>query len=345
MQSIISQLRQYHQYFNPPANQAQLNRLTNYLLRPKMTFPRDLDNLSPLFDGVLDLYRDHNGIPIYPGISPFPIRLMSVEEADAQNISMHNLKWKRPNQFLLWYDDESNYCGVYLDEPLVGCVFFLHHDEPIDIPCFRNVREFYEALLAVTEANANREHEDDNRLYWWDVKTTLPKIEADPASDDDDLVIARHYKSRSENATDPDLKQYYAWIALNFYPVSAREEMENLVLTIEDMYVEEHAIDIFAKRKDSATIPTIEHLIVTGGGGVNTRSAGIRALGDIGGDEAIDALIRLIKILDSFGGQNFEPYLLSSLEKTGVETKRSDDGALSYRLNSTDNWTAFGKPD
>lgn len=63
---------------------------------------------------------------------------MSVEEADAQNISMHNLKWKRPNQFLLWYDDESNYCGVYLDEPLVGCVFFLHHDEPIDIPCTAN---------------------------------------------------------------------------------------------------------------------------------------------------------------------------------------------------------------
>ncbi len=331
MQSLIKLLRRHHQYFNPPANQAQIAQLKEQELRPKpRRYQLGDDTLNPLFDDVIALYKDHNGIPISPDTS-LPIRLMSIEEAYGWNTAMHSLG--RNYKYLLWTDNHSNFMGIYLDSPIIGCIYFDDHEEENHVPRFRNVREFYTSLLSLVEHNFKID-EAENSLHWGNLETTLPKLQPEPEHDANDLVIARHYKNLSQNIDDEMLSRYYAMIALNFSPVASRVEMENLAIKTDDMFVQEHAINIFKARNDVDTIPTIELLIVTGGH--NAKLAGIYALGTIGGRDAQDVLLRLAHNVDTIG-RRWSQLIVESLEETGIETK-IDLETFSYRLHTDSEW-------
>ncbi len=56
---------------------------------------------------------------------------------------------------LLWYDDESNYAGVYDHGPLEGLVFVYVHDDPPPVPRFESADAFVDRLILDDDAVAD----------------------------------------------------------------------------------------------------------------------------------------------------------------------------------------------
>ncbi len=79
------------------------------------------------------------------------MRLLSIEET----LEFYEATRTWPDDFgirYFWYDENSNYAGVYLQGPLTGRVCLLAHDSDIDqTPRWRSVRGFL-AFLAAEEA-------------------------------------------------------------------------------------------------------------------------------------------------------------------------------------------------
>ncbi|MDX2141671.1 MAG: HEAT repeat domain-containing protein [Chloroflexota bacterium] len=293
--------------------------------------------IDPRLHHLFELYRDHNGMPLHPGDDPIPLRFMSIEEADNLNNNVRNLKWINDEQYLFWTDDKSNYAGVYLAQPLTGCVFFVDHEEADYSPRFRSIYSFITALADI--ADRNSDNHATKQLQWWDLKTDFPKRQPEPEYDKEEHHIAKQYIQQFHLTHDHAARTRFAYFAMNLLPFDVREPLVMFADYERDFYVQERALEIFGLRKDNAAVPQIEPIIRKSR--TYSRIAGLIALGNIATPDAINALIRVSQDVEDLH-PNSTTYIAGALQKAGIETKR-ERGIHSYRLNPNDAWVTIGQ--
>lgn len=321
----MARLRQQHAWFNPPANMAHIQGLRRVL-------GISVNETDSVFDDLLDVYRDHNGMPISPDYRPPSIRMMSYEEAVLENALLREELWITEGQYLFWTDDNSNVMGVYLYPPLEGRVFFIDHEDRDDAPRFRSVHSFYESWLKLAEENAIS-NEDDIR-DWPSLETDYPQRVSNPAHDAADLSAAQVYMDRYGRENDVKRRRRLAYVAMNLLPAHINEPLYRFVEDDRDMFVQERAIDVLAVHKDAEAIPKIERVIRATSS--NPRLAGLTALGKIGSPAAVEALLRLIHDLETLG-KGYVSYIQGSLDQLGYETRDEGD-VFSYRERGEKDW-------
>lgn len=346
MINILKRLRQENYEFNLPCNEGQLSALA-YVLAGSPSSPHvsDMSTHTPI-DDLLMIYRDHNGMPFQSKFITCPIRTLSIEEAIANNSTFvnffhfHDLGYESwfKEQYLFWTDDNSNYMGVFLQEPLRGNVFFLDHEDIDCAPCFRSVHNFYEALLMLIEKNTLLEDDDDDYLDWPDLETDFPHKSIDLEHHAQDLLTAETYLQLYNQESESRRRRQAALIAMNVLPFDVREPLVSLADDHNDMWIQAQAIDIFALRKDEDAIDQIESIIQTNSH--NARSAGIRALGEIGTEKAALVLSRFANNLKQYDAEGYAPSVLWSLQKLGFETKHNQN-VFSYRNKGDTQWIDF----
>lgn len=284
MEDLIMQVRKYYKYFNLPSNPAQIDGWHYYLREPSIVIrsPRKLD-LRPEFDDLIAIYRDHNGMPIGDSHQLLPVRLMSYEESHNLNAQIRMLEFSDPgwielenDQYLLWSDDNGDYMGIYLAEPLTGKIFFLDHEEPDYAPRFRSVRTFYEALINAAKCNAVKS-EDEYFIYYKDLATDYPKSRADPLHDDSDMNAASTYVNLYQAESDNRKRFRYASIAMNLLPIYHRDALVMFADDTRNPWIQERAIRIFGLRRDKQAIEQITRIVHTSKHG-NPQIAGELAL-------------------------------------------------------------------
>ena len=106
-------LRQFNELFtlNPPASENDLSRLQSAV----GVLPKE----------ILDIYRFHNGSEnaAADGDIWLPVWLLPIDEAIENHLEAASFLQVVPKAgkiALIWYDDNSNYVGVYTDGP-PGC--------------------------------------------------------------------------------------------------------------------------------------------------------------------------------------------------------------------------------
>lgn len=339
MQDLIDRLRQIHHTFNLPFNRAQLAYLKNVL--QASDWPDFNAPANPVWDDLIAVFRDHNGMPISNDNSPFP-RMMSFEEMLAFQSSVSHIIGD--DKCLLWDAGDSNYYGIYLREPLMARVFYLNHDGMQLSLMFRGVRRMYESLLEWAERRLSG-GTDNNPLWWhWkgavhfahNVNIDYPKTTPDPEHDEADLAAAQVYLDRYLGEKNRDKRRAYAEVVMYLLPVNVREPLEIFLDDAQDS-IQSTAIQMFALRRDEAAIPKIEALIRS----QKIRGSGINALAQINTPAAINALVGIARDIDQIAPDSSSS-LLETLKRLGYETMR-EGNRFSYRKSGTDDWTHFGQ--
>lgn len=334
MEALIRDLRSFYPYFNPPCNQMQLDLLALLLNTVNL---RDTATGKPIlgshFDGLFALYRDHNGMPIGGDLPTFPARLMSYEEAAAQNILLSNLDYFDQTEAVFWSDDDSNFIGLHLESPLAGMVFFWDHEDPTKIPRYRSTANFLRALLEAARHNrdVSDEDEDDPITYFFQMPTDFPKLRPDSEHDSADLAAAQIYIERYKQETDLKKRRQHAFIAMNLLPFDSREPLV-MFADDHDMHVQAKAIELFGLRRDTAAIPQITRLVLSAFG-TNPRLAGIGALAAIQTPESQAALLQIASQLLP----GYAYHLTAALKTFGVDLQIHTQ--IRYRLNPDTPWT------
>lgn len=239
---------------------------------------------APLPADLVELYRDHNGMP------PFLLPMRSLSSADVirDSAAIRNAfpGTLAPETAVFWTDDNSNYAGVFLSEPLSHRVFFLDHEEPDDSPRFRSVHSLVSALVA----NPDRD--------WCELSSDYPFRQGRDAFAIDDRTLSHFYL---EQYRDNPVDRRKAFIAMALLPLGDT----GLVLPLlkdADPWVQERACETVGFHGYAPGIALLADVARTGHG--NGRIASIRALQRIGSREARLVLSDLSKEL----GEAYAPY-------------------------------------
>jgi hypothetical protein len=273
MNTYLSALRSIGAAINPPASASALRALEDALG-------------WELTSDLRALYDDHGGVRT----CRLPMRFMSPTEAGDTLVAVRR---NFPSLLdagagLFWTDDNSNYAGVFLAEPLRGRVFFLDHEEPIDAPRFRSVQSFCTSMLAAAGSD------------WAGMPSDYPRL-ANPADieRDEDRAVAVALLRILEEAPSPDGYARSAHCALNLLPPYDFAQVLPLLRSA-DMGVQERAAQVLGLWRCAAAVPAL--LQVGRTGMHNGQVAAVRALQRIGTSEASGA----VNLLKSEMGPAFE---------------------------------------
>ncbi len=187
---------------------------------------------------LLALYRN----PEVPD-DDSPARLMSIEEVLRTNADLASAGYVQTGPICwFWTDDNSNYCGVYMDGPLTGWLTRLDHDEPVLAPAYRSVNGFLARLDDPGDAC------DIPMLA-----AELPCVEPGAINAESDAQLAAHFKELYNAEQDEDRKRHFAYCSICLTPV----ERTGGVLTFlesADMWIPEAAIRLMEVRRYEGAI-------------------------------------------------------------------------------------------
>ena len=225
---------------------------------------------SDLPDEVASLYAGHDGSSarLSVGGTPLPVRLMPVVEVTETAHTLWDLAPTFGEVLWIWYDENSNYAGVYWAGPLRGMVAVLDHEEPDVSPRFRSTESFVLRMLDACTATA-RPPVDAIMI-----PNELPITDGvDCCASDSD--IAELFLERFRASTDSDERLHLAYVALRLLPPNDMSRVVPL-LRDEDMWIAARAVDLVALRRWEPGLPYLGELAE--GGLPNAQSAAARCL-------------------------------------------------------------------
>lgn len=278
LEHAVTQLRSACGGFNDPANDAALRRLEEILGR----LPID----------VLDLYRNHDGNNPRPEAAELstPTRLLPVDEAIETNAECAEALEAFPklgSVVLLWYDDNSNYLGLYTSGLLQGWLTTLNHEEPILVPAYSSVGAFYRRLAASIPGLAPESS----------AATDLPSVPREyPRLADDPLWIARDRELANalshlyQAESDEDKRRLYAMSSICLTPVVDTKAVLSFFHD-DDMWTPEAAVKLLEFRRVREGVEELEQLAQEGY--PNGDSAAMRCLVRMNSNASQNSVTRL----------------------------------------------------
>lgn len=271
-----------------------------FLEPPDPSTIKELQRMTgPLPADALALYADHNGSDSDPVNqrtgARLPGRLLPIEEAIENQQALASPLSEYPSAgriAWLWYDDTSNYAGIYTDGPLKGWVVKMDHEEPTLAPAWRSVESFLAGMLRATY---NPAIDSD------DASTDIPGIRADvPVPADDpvhlagDRRLAKTFLELYYDATDDDERRFNAFCSIRLTPAADTAQLARF-LTDEDMWTPEEALHVMEMRRFDGMIGEVERIAREEG--PNGDAAAMRLLASLRTPEAEQALQRLQQVL------------------------------------------------
>lgn len=277
LDDLISQIHTRQDGLNPPAKADDLSKVSALLGQ----VPPDLEKL----------YRDHDGGHRIPGAGGNQLlaRLMPINEVIETHNKLREYFDSVPSagkSVLLWTDDNSNYCGLYLDRPLTGCVYLLDHEVQMLTPAYRSIPSFISYLLGAVE--------DENTC---DVPTLPREI---PVTDDDPTHVAadRHlcelFRRMYMAEKNEDRRRFFAYCCICLTPVADTEHVLSF-LKDPDFWTPEAAIRLLEVRHWQGSIEPIEELARDGT--INGDGAAMQLLVRMNNGESRKAIKRLKEVL------------------------------------------------
>lgn len=175
---------------------------------------------------------------------------------------------------LFWTDDNSNYAGVFLTEPLRGRPFFLNHDSPNDAPRFRSVEYFCGSLVAAAERDQP----------WVEMESDYPRLSnpADPENDEDRAIAKACLRHLGTAQSEREYSRL-AHCALSLLPPLDFALVLPLLRST-DMWVQEGTCEVLGLWRRVEAVPDL--LRVGRTGMHNGQVAAVRALRRIATPEA-----------------------------------------------------------
>jgi hypothetical protein len=279
---MLDMLRAGFDGFNEPASERELSKLQEIA--------------GPMPEEVLTIYRRYNGTPAPlapPGWRWLSIRLMPIMEALGVCMAIdEGLDYPIPklgSVIWLWTDDNSNYCGLYLDGPAAGWVTRLDHENQMLTPAFRSLTDFYRALLAAIVNDVDEIHDVN------DVPANVPEVRRGSKYLSQDRQLAATFRNLYRAEQNEDQRRLYAFSSMCLTPVEDTQEMLHF-LDDPDPYTAGAAVTILEIRRFPGAIDAVERLALTRG----DRSA-LRWLVLLDSKEARQAVARLRQTLDKDG--------------------------------------------
>lgn len=213
---LIPRFRALDLPFNPPASPERCVALSRALA---CELPAE----------ILALYRDHDGTGGNRGDVPF--RLMSIDEA----MEFHGFSKGLDEQYGLelrffWTDDNSNYAGLFVGDPLEGRVCIIDHEDVDLSPDYRSLRSFLEVMLDAAAEG----------LDWCEMPTDYPvdrtglTPEVRPSSAIEqhaDWAVAQSLIPDLGSRTDDDRKRYLTYCIMALTPP---DHANDLLLFMDD---------------------------------------------------------------------------------------------------------------
>ncbi|HWB08560.1 MAG TPA: hypothetical protein VG826_05025 [Pirellulales bacterium] len=285
---VISQLRSKFGGFNLPASDEALAEL-----RASVGF---------VPDDVLSLYRDHDGLRDLPESNGIRLaaRLMPIAEVIEIQRAMQGIAFPTVGEVLwLWTDDNSNYCGIYIDGLLSGWLCVLDHEEPMLTPAFRSVASFVRQLWSET-AREDGKHGacDIPRLL-----REIPQTAADPKNREKDWELSRLFLQRYRGSDDEDLRRLFAFCSICLTPLEDTERAK-LFFTDPDTWTPEAAVRLLELRHWRGAVDELETLAREGT--PNGDSAAMRLLVRMSTNQSRRAISRLKQTLEGTKLQTLE---------------------------------------
>jgi hypothetical protein len=286
LNELIANIRSSFDGFNPPAQEEKLAEL--------------LEALGGVPDEVLALYRDHDGSVRLPRRqnSELTARLMPVSEALRFRKNPVRFIEKIPkagNWACLWTDDNSNWCGIYTDGPLSGCVTVLDHEAPMLVPAFRSIESFLMRLLAEAP---NDDEDDARKSVAYDIAQLTREIPLkipDPNNSAEDRRLAALFKQLHSNEHNEDLRRLYAFCSICLTPFESTGDVWSFV-DDPDWQVPVAAIRLMELRRYADAVEKLERLAHEGG--THRGGAAIVYLARMDTSQSQEAVARLRKTLD-----------------------------------------------
>src|SRR5437899_10543324 len=160
----------FEEYVNPPATHQDIDFAEAEL---GVTFPPEIKSI----------YADYNGIPEYT-CAHLPFHLMPLSEVVALNKIFRSEThiselMKKYGLICLWGDDQSNYAGVYLEDPFKGKICFVDHEAYYvgDLsPLFRNERSFTNRVVELAKRNRLVSQFEEGALKESELKAAVRKF-------------------------------------------------------------------------------------------------------------------------------------------------------------------------
>lgn len=281
VQKLIEQYRNDFTGLNPPAQIESINRLEQ--------------QVGAIPEEVKLLYRNHDGCSSWAKSDRYWIvaRLMPIHEVLLTQNDLSELSPPLPTVgkiIWLWTDDNSNYCGLYLDGPLTGWMTILDHDEPMAGPAFRSLASFLSHLLA----DSRKSGDDERALDLPTLPRDIPETATNAANVEGDRRLASEFREEYQQEAEDDLKRLYAHCAICLTPVEDTREVLNY-LNDADMWTPETAVRLLELRHWDGPVGPIERLAREGR--PNGDSAAMRLLARMHTDDSRAAIVRLKQTL------------------------------------------------
>ena len=227
------------------------------------------------------LYADHDGDEVGGENIRLPLRLLPIAEVIETNQFVQDSGLAAYGLRLFWYDDNSNYAGLYVAGPLSGRVCFLNHEEADLSPVYRTLRSFLSTLL--TGIDKGIEWEEFARDY-----PALGLLSSEEAAEDWDA--AQMLRPPFEAAEDAQERINYAYSIMALTPPERTDSLIEYTYDA-DLYIQERACELLGRRKFEPAVGRLAEVAA-----MNIANAPMRArwaLAEIG---TPDALARLHKV-------------------------------------------------
>jgi len=271
----------FEESFNPPATPEEINSAESELA---VKFPQE----------IRSIYTEYDGIPEYT-CEHLPFHLMPLSEVVALNKIFRNethisTLMKKYGLICLWGDDQSNYAGIYVDDPFKGKICFVDHEAYYagDLsPLFRNVQSFTNRVVELAERNRLVSQFEEGALKESELKAAVKKFPYSyyeywsaaswhampvdyPAQntsflDEEDrqcFELVSQVLNRGDFTLDNE-RQFLIYALARLTPYAAANTLLPL-LEENDMYIPSHVCNILWLRRCTAAIPYIATLALKG---------------------------------------------------------------------------------
>lgn len=275
---------------------------------------------------IAQLYLEHDGTDAETDYHT--MFLMPIQEAIElyNDLSQPKPTWWRvfngltPKTRFLWHDRNSNYAGIYVDDPLVGKITFYDHEDEDPAPIFRSITSFYQATLnnlLLPEPKSRNSIPADYPV----LGDVLP---ADAASD---LAATLNCIQEWEQSGSYESRRGWASCIVNMMPP---QETGRLVSSMSySGFDNQKIINLVAQRRFSPAIKPLTDWLS------NQLSRDyhyvISAFGKIGSIEAAEALLKVLQETRHY----MSYWAIQSLQNCGYEVREIENGYEYLAPNET----------
>ncbi len=184
--------------------------------------------------------------------------------------------WRKFGLVAFWEDYNSNYFAVRVEEPLIGMVAFLDHEDNSPAPKYRTVDAFLEHMAAGIA--------QDEDWYEWPTDLPLPETITE-----EEAAARTYFWSQIDRASEDD---QVLWFDSGAHLVS-KSEVELLVpyLDSDNMWIQEIATELISKGESPNVMSYMKRMACEGMH--NAQFAATLAIDRLVGPEAISILEQL----------------------------------------------------